>query len=1056
MLKKYKTTREPNGYYRIHQVPIFAEISREIPMEDGNSIEMNYDREWVDTAVKEANRRQFEQGSRPSIFIDDHAEFEEQTESLQKGQEDDRFVAAFLENQTAATVIYDGKPTRVVFADIVVTDKKVFDRMRKAQYPGISVEIHHTPENDPPTFTSASLLNTEPPAVKFPPLIPDEPRELVHFSEMKIPDGMDASKGFTGTIICFSETWKFPKQKFAENREQLEMDARRGDPIAKRKLEQLDKRKGESPDDIIKKAKQEILPLEKKAYSVYLENIDNLQVNRDFYNRIRNHVFLDIPEKIRNIMSRHYKEILKYDPDYEHSEFFNKVLSKETLPIIGLILFGTAGYHPSRVLDYKDLFAESDRQDRKLQTIVVPKDKAPSRKEAERIANRYGKSGVVRETSSSYRFRQNAPKFFDKDEYKTDKRDDASLVYSKPHERRSERKDLARLDRPKSFFAETDTPEQTERVSQIKKNLPELYRQELRKNSKFNSLVRDWKTNRQVVMKNAEIRKNRFNRLLNQIEAAGLLSYRDYVTNLVKQKSPKVRAIDEMDPSVWSKEPAANVDDNLLAEANKDYQALLDSSRILGQTESPAKTFSKIQNELEKKGLPSMSAKQLSQIVDESPEGQAFAEENPFLKAEREGRMPKDSFTFLRLVDELIKLSNEANSKLGPQWEDWLYPTLEEDEYKDKIQKVKQKLQPFLDMPQFSDFVETRDGLTHRKVGPITSVEEAKEALEYSVNNQAFSEKRVKGSQVRGKPSLKKDATFKETKPMAPEEQELDKEKQKYGNTFAEGEEESEMIDGMPKEEVEAEVEDLPDTFQSIFNKIMDWGEEKLQSLLSYIEEMSMESDAGTDAGSAEDAMPVEMMEYGEGKDNLMPGQRRHKIDNSPVAFSQLPPEMKVVFSEMNRRLDAVEKENRSLRGDQAKAKDQLRLESEIETKLATSPNRKAIKQDIMAVFSESGYNAAKKSLDMVSKHAMKYPRPLNENLSTPKVKASEDPVLSKYADNPEYLEKAEEFAASWNASSLKAEKTQEDYVDHAMKATFSELRSGIRFKSNQPIQGGK
>lgn len=948
MLKKYKTTREPNGYYRIHQVPIFAEISREIPMEDGNSIEMNYDREWVDTAVKEANRRQFEQGSLPSIFIDDHAEFEKQTESLQKGQEDDRFVAAFLENQTAATVIYDGKPTRVAFADIVVTDKKVFDRMRKAQYPGISVEIHHTPENDPPTFTSASLLNTEPAAVKFPPLIPDEPRELVHFSEMKIPEGMDASKGFTGTIICFSETWKFPKQKFAE-----------------------DKTKG-----------------------------------------------------------------------------------------------------------------------RKLQTIVVSKDKAPSRKEAERIANRYGKSGVVRETSSSYRFRQNAPKFFDKNEYKTDKRDDASLVYSKPHERRSERKDLARLDRPKSSFAENDMPEQTERVSQIKKNLPELYRQELRKNSKFNSLVRDWQTNRQVVMKNAEIRKNRFNRLLNQIEAAGLLSYRDYVTNLVKQKSPKVRAIDEMDPAVWSKEPAANVDENLLSEANKDYQALLDSSRILGQTESPAKTFNKIQNELEKKGLPSMSVKQLSQIVDKSPEGQAFAEGE-------EENIDKRIITLLQSYpnvskDDLAWALYQASGAEDPKVVLSLLDFLGKGKGHDRVLAIlalkgiarygiaKNKILSFFGntlLGSGNDDIKIPifDALTNLGIEDSRLLSLAKRSLpnaspkikknlwvridDLQKDDDSFSEnKRVKGSRMRGKPSLKKDATFKEMNSMAPEEQELDKEKQKYGNTFAEGEEveETEMIDGMPKEEVEAEVEDLPDTFQSIFNKIMDWGEEKLQSLLSYIEEMSMDSEEATDASSAEDAMPVEMMEYGEGKDNLMPGQRRHKIDNSPVAFSQMPPEMKVVFSEMNRRLDAVEKENRALRGDQAKAKDQLRLESEIETKLATSPNRKAIKQDIMAVFSESGYNAAKKSLDMVSKHAMKYPRPLSENLSTPKVKASEDPILSKYADNPEYLEKAEEFAASWNASSLKNEKTQEAYVNDAMRATFSELRTGVRVKIDHATQGGK
>lgn len=288
MFRRYKTTPEKdssgNILYRIHQVPIFAPMYRED--DDGAGGPMDYNEEWINTAVTEGNRRQHEEGSLPTLYLE-HPTNKDKTPSHlgEWDEETNRQVAGFMENQEVKKIMYRGEPTPVIFTDLVIVSKDVFDQMYDANWPGISVEISHTEENNPQAITSAALLNVEPSAVKFPPLVPDKPRELVHFSEYRVPEGMDPKKAFAGTVVCFSET----------------------------------------------------------------------------------------PRKIRE-----------------------------------------------------------------LQTIVVPKAKAKSRIQAERIASKYGTPGTIRETSTSYRFRQETPRKMQKDEYKTDKKRDASLVYSKRKQKASE------------------------------------------------------------------------------------------------------------------------------------------------------------------------------------------------------------------------------------------------------------------------------------------------------------------------------------------------------------------------------------------------------------------------------------------------------------------------------------------------------------------------------------------------------------------------------------------------------------------------------------------
>ncbi len=192
MLKRYKTTQEGSDV-RVHDVPIFSEISRDIPDEDGGITTFTYDENWINTAVNEANRRQEQNKSLPILYVE-HDD----------GKSKRREVAGVFENQNTQLVMHDGKPTIVVFADLVITEPDIFKEMKKHQLPGMSVEIRDSQENDPQTFSSAALLNKKPAALKFPPLFVEDPTvSITTFSEIKRinPQGKIPSY----SVMCFSE-----------------------------------------------------------------------------------------------------------------------------------------------------------------------------------------------------------------------------------------------------------------------------------------------------------------------------------------------------------------------------------------------------------------------------------------------------------------------------------------------------------------------------------------------------------------------------------------------------------------------------------------------------------------------------------------------------------------------------------------------------------------------------------------------------------------------------------------------------------------------------------
>jgi len=199
MLHRYETTKEKDGSYIIHDVPIFAEISRDVEL--GESVQtINYDENWINTAVAEAKRRENQQHHKPALYVEHN-----------RDGKPIREIAGFILNQRAHTIQYDGKPTRTVYADLVITLPEIFEEIRKGQFPGISVEIKDSQENNPQTFTAAALLNSEPPALKFDPLLVKEPTNATE----RPKSFMEARKtGATYEVICFSE---FPRviQKFS-------------------------------------------------------------------------------------------------------------------------------------------------------------------------------------------------------------------------------------------------------------------------------------------------------------------------------------------------------------------------------------------------------------------------------------------------------------------------------------------------------------------------------------------------------------------------------------------------------------------------------------------------------------------------------------------------------------------------------------------------------------------------------------------------------------------------------------------------------------------------
>ena len=1087
MFRRYKTTPEKdssgNILYRIHQVPIFAPMYRE--NDDGAGGPMDYNEEWINTAVTEGNRRQHEEGSLPTLYLEHPINKDKAPSQLGEWDEEtNRQVAGFMENQEVKKIMYRGEPTPVIFTDLVIVSKDVFDEMYDANWPGISVEISHTEENNPQAITSAALLNVEPSAVKFPPLVPDKPRELVHFSEYRIPEGMDPKKAFAGTVVCFSET------------------PRRGS---------------------------------------------------------------------------------------------------------------------------------------ELQTIVVPKAKAKSRIQAERIASKYGTPGTIRETSTSYRFRQETPRKMQKDEYKTDKKRDASLVYSKRKQKASEefaeepREKLerdAKLGIPgakeKLFnlgeregmtpftraIRNINSEDEQEKLAAIhslehlsdKKAIPYLLRalkrdkgketlavnligalsslkakeaapliEKVFRGASDNDLIR----NTAVIFlgeighksplliealsdKNNYVRENALETIINldMKNALPTIEERLKDPNTPDFERPYLRfAVEhfngEEDQTEYAEEPRERLEqrakmgdpeniDRLVSMLEREGETSL--SRLFFQIKkgSQSERLSALNELFEQKtikalpgiihalndednGIRAYAALYLGELgfkdaipalinatrdtdfvvkkwanaalksLGYKPDTQTEYAESPkpakkktsheqhFTKEKtRTPKIEKLRAEWIEAKNKLKRASVQKQSRFNRllrhieangllSYRDYIQTLLMSRKGKeaviDEIDPLVWSKEPGLDLSD-KDLAEAKkdyQGLIdaqrviretesptklllalrkeEEKIKPEENemqedfAEEPREELERQLRRgvrrgegEEFSERSNVG------PRKSKATSSMENKMLREQDE---KEKYMSGGTFAEdGDASSE-----PLEDISEEIADLPEPFQSIYSMIAEWDEDKLEMLKAHIAEMNDEGSEETEV-----ALDTEMEEYGEKtcmeEDNMK--KKRYGIDNSPVSFSEkikkMPSRYQAVFSEMDRKIKSLESVNK-------KNQDRQKLESEIKRQLANSNNREKIRKDVLKEFDANGLNSAMSSLKLVASYAKSYPNPIKEDMSAPERKAP-DEVVSKYSETEEMLEAAERLANAWSPDRTNLDK--DEYVELGMKATFSELRDPKRANSSK------
>ena len=172
-------------------------------------------------------------------------------------------------------------------------------------------------------------------------------------------------------------------------------------------------------------------------------------------------------------------------------------------------------------------------------------------------------------------------------------------------------------------------------------------------------------------------------------------------------------------------------------------------------------------------------------------------------------------------------------------------------------------------------------------------------------------------------------------------------------------------------------------------------------------------------------------------------GSTRKFDDNSPASFSEKRPRYSVLFSEMSRRIEELEKNQQNFAEREKRNSELDSLQEEINKKLSGASNFSELKKEIIQEFSETGLVGAKRTLDRVVKFGFKRdPKPLTEDLSAPK--GAEVPKeLEKYKGSAEHFSEAQRLAGQFQTSKNKNGMTLQRWVDNGMAASFSEFRNG-------------
>lgn len=144
---RYKSTRNDDGSYNIHSVPILGRINKgdkDAPKTIGAA--------WMRKAIEAAAVRLKDDGYTPPIHIEHH------------GAETTARAGEFRLTEVR-TLKYDGAEQPVLFADLVNLSKETFDAIMAGDLPYRSVEIH---DLEKPAVNTLALLDDDEPFFKFP------------------------------------------------------------------------------------------------------------------------------------------------------------------------------------------------------------------------------------------------------------------------------------------------------------------------------------------------------------------------------------------------------------------------------------------------------------------------------------------------------------------------------------------------------------------------------------------------------------------------------------------------------------------------------------------------------------------------------------------------------------------------------------------------------------------------------------------------------------------------------------------------------------------------
>ena len=148
VIAPYVAEQQPDGKWRIKDIPVFAEHNR-----DG----LDFDVDWMTSAIKKhASRRK--EGYQPPLHINHHAPGE-------RVQAAGHFELTRVEQR-----MYEGKPTAVLLADLTDVPDQIYEEIEKGKLPYRSVEILDVSR---PEIDSLALLDHEVPYFRFRNLKPD-------------------------------------------------------------------------------------------------------------------------------------------------------------------------------------------------------------------------------------------------------------------------------------------------------------------------------------------------------------------------------------------------------------------------------------------------------------------------------------------------------------------------------------------------------------------------------------------------------------------------------------------------------------------------------------------------------------------------------------------------------------------------------------------------------------------------------------------------------------------------------------------------------------------